>query len=406
MATILLIFITLALGTFQVINIGTLSYNLEFVEITMLLLFLSMCVKIRRIRNEELNSKIITLLVPLTILNFVYSLLTFVWTDYGLTVLPGAIPLLFSVLTILLCYPILNQKPDYYITGTRIFILVLFLQLIVNIWIGIESGASGFYAIKSYADTLIGKSNFISFFFVFELLFEFIAKKRHWQFYLIINALAIVLTVSRGAIVSLALSLVVFFFVGMKNHNFNKKKLLKNFLALGGLLLLIMFLTPSGRELIGGLSLGLEASTVGSRQLLWNEAFQEIVRNPFGIGVVWRNNPHNFILDSIRNLGLIFGTVYIFIIGSPLFLILNPKIFRLSSQSIAGIIAYLSVFIHAMIEVFYFTKISVIWTFLTLIFLYISIRRDLVNIEDYKLVRKYFFNNNLFKKFKHIKKRV
>lgn len=402
MIAMIMIFISLGLGTMRAITMGSMSYNFEFVEPTILTILLYIVVKAWKVNHEIKVNRIIMILVSLTLLIFSYSLFAFIWTDYGLSVLPGAIPLFYAVIAIIVSYYYLNDKPDLYILCGRIFILFLFSQLIINIFIGIQSGASGFYAVKAFASTLIGKSNFISFFFVFYLLFEFISKEKHWKFFLLINTLAVVLTVSRGAIVSLVLSLAVFFVIGLVNKNFNTKNLIMSLVALGSVFLLFLILTPSGQELLGGLSVGLEASTVSSRQVLWNEAIHEIAHNPLGIGVAWRNNPHNFLLDSLRNLGLVFGSIYIVIIGSPLFIIVHPKIMKLSSKSVAGIVAYLSVFIHALIEVFFFTKISIVWTFVTLLFIFITINKDLAGQRTYAELanQKYLFKNQLFEKFR------
>lgn len=402
MIPIILIFISLSLGTLTTIGISSFNYNLEYIEFTLLSIFFYVILKVWKVnRNIKINKTIMSLTVVSSLI-FSYSILTFIWTDYGISVIPGAIPLLYAVITIIIGYYYLSGETDLYVLGIRVFILCLFAQLIVNILNGFSSGETGFYAVKAFATTFIGKSNFISFFFVFGLLYEFISKEKHWKFYLFLNLLAVVFTVSRGAIVSLVLSLMVFFVIAMVNNNFNKKNIIISYVALGSVFILFLILTPSGRELIGGLSLGLEASTVSSRQILWNEAFHEIAHNPLGIGVVWRNNPHNFFLDSLRNLGVFFGTIYILIIVSPLFAFVHPKVTKLSSRTIGVLVAYLSVVIHSLIEVFFFTKISVVWTFMTLSFILITIKKDLKSHKSYADLanQKYIFNNSLFEKIK------
>lgn len=402
MAAMIIIFFSLGLGTFVAISAGPLSYNFEFIEPVILAASLFIIVKSWKNSRGINITRTTFIFISIAISIFLYSLFTFIWTDYGLTVLPGAIPLFYAVLSIIVGSYYLNTAPDLYILGSRIFILFLFLQLIVNIYSGMQTGASGFYAIKAFADTFIGKSNFISFFFVFDLIFEFISKERYWKFFLLIDTIAVVLTVSRGAIVSLVIALMIFFILALFNKNFDTKKLILNYTALGVLFFLILVATPSGQELLGGLGIGLEASTVGSRQLLWNDAIYEIAHNLMGIGIVWRDNPHNFLLDALRNMGIIFGTIYIGLIASPLFMLLHPKINQLSARSIAGVIAYLSVFLHAMIEVFYFTKVSVVWSFITILFIFYSIRNDFRQANDYSVLakKKYAFDNRIFEKFK------
>lgn len=403
MAAVIIIFFSLGLGSFVSISAGALSYNFEFIEPVMLAVSFFIVIKSWKKSPSISITRTFIILVSVIISIFLYALFSFIWTDYGLSVLPGAIPLFYAILSILVGSYYLNNAPDLYILGSRVFILFLFLQLMLNIYSGFQTGANGFYAVKAFADTFIGKSNFISFFFVFDLIFEFISKEKHWKFFLLIDVLAVVLTVSRGAIVSLVIALITFFFLALFNDNFDAKKIILNYAVLGALFFLILIVTPSGQELLGGLGIGLEASTVGSRQLLWNDAIHEIAHNLMGIGIVWRDNPHNFLLDSLRNMGIVFGTIYILLIASPLYILLHPKVNQLSARSLAGVMAYLSVFLHSMIEVFYFTKVSVIWSFLTMLFVFYSIRKDLQQEKDYSILarKKFVVNNRIFEKFKN-----
>jgi hypothetical protein len=287
----------------------------------------------------------------------------------------------YGIISLFIAYYYFKEKENIYIYASRIFVLLIILQLFINFSVGLQSGATGFYDLKDFARTLIGKSNFISIFISFDLIYEFISKQKHWLFFFLIDLVAIIVTISRGAIVSLVIAIFLFFVIALFNKNFNKKNLL---LSLGFLIVVATFFmlaTSPGRELLKGLSSGLGASTVGTRQELWKEAFNETLLNPLGVGIVWRNDPHNFLFSSLRNLGFVFGTIYIFLIASPFFLFIHPIILKLSKKSIAILIAYSSVFIHSFIEVFFFTKLSVSWTMFTLVFIFIVITKDILSIR-------------------------
>ena len=225
--------------------------------------------------------------------------------------------------------------------------------------------------------------------------------------YFLLNLIALIATISRGAIVALVLSLIVYFIIGLINVNINKKSLIISYLSLFVLFAFFMVFTSPGQTLLKGLSIGLGATTVDSRQVLWNEALVEATSFPLGIGVIWKNDPHNFIFSSLRNLGIVFGTGYILLLVSPLFILATPKVKYLSKKSIAVLMAYISIVIHALIEVFYFNKLSVIWTAFTLVYIYFVLKKDIERIElesTFLLKKNYLFNNRLFEKFKTSRK--
>lgn len=397
MIGIILVFISMSLGVLFEISIGSLKYNFEFIEPTLIAVFLYIVINLwNKNKYHKIPGPLIMMLLILLTM-FSYSLLSLSWTDYGLSVLPGSIVFFYGVISIFIANYYFQKDSNLYVIVSRLFVLIIIIQLFINIYEGMASGVTGFYELKDYARTLIGKSNFISIFIAFDLIYEFISKDKHWVVFLLIDLIAIIFTISRGAIVTVVLALGVFFIIAMFNKNFNRKSILLSISVLIIIFVVFMVVTPPGRELLQGLSAGLGANTVSTRQVLWKEAFTETIANPMGVGIVWRNDPHNFIFSSLRNLGFMFGTIYIVVIASPLFLFLHPIILRLSKKTIGLLVAYLSVFIHSFIEVFYFTKLSVSWSMFTIVFIFIMVMKDMEKITtDDNSLTKYRTNRKPF----------
>ncbi|MFL2120879.1 O-antigen ligase family protein [Marinilactibacillus psychrotolerans] len=378
----LIIFIAMSLGVLTEISVGPLLYKVDIIEPVLIIIGISILINLWNKNKLIKIPKILLLLMGMLLVIFLYSLIAVNWTNYGLTVIPGALVFFYGTISLFIAYHSLERKEDVYILASRIFVLLIIIQLFINFSLGLRSGVTGFYDLKDFARTLIGKSNFISIFISFDLIYEFISKHKHWLFFFLIDLIAIIVTISRGAIVSLVLSIGLFFVVALFNRNFSKKNLLLSLSFLVIVATCFMLATSPGRELLSGLSAGLGASTVGSRQELWVEAFNETLLNPLGVGVVWKNDPHNFLFSSLRNLGFIFGTLYILLISSPFFILLHPIVLKLSKKSIAILMAYSSVFIHSFIEVFYFTNLSVTWTMFTLIYIFLVIKKDIITLRE------------------------
>lgn len=400
MISIILIFIAMSLGVLTEISVGPMVYKFDFIEPVLICVALCVIISLwNKNKFYKMPPLVLSLMAILTAI-FLYSLISVNWTSYGFSVIPGAMIYFYGIIALFVAYYYLKQKEDLYILASRIFVLLIVLQLFLNISVGIKSGVSGFYDLKDFARTLIGKSNFISIFISFDLIYEFISKQKYWLFFFLIDLVAIIFTISRGAIVALVIAIFIFFVVAMFNKNFSKKNLL---LSLGFLIIVsacFMLVTAPGRELLKGLSSGLGASTVGTRQTLWKEAFNETLLNPWGVGIVWRNDPHNFMFSSLRNLGFFFGTIYMLLIASPFFVFVHPIVLKLSKKSIAILMAYLSVFIHSFIEVFFFTKLSVTWTMFTLVFIFLVVGKDIQEIKGNDIVslkKKTFFYPSFLK---------
>jgi O-antigen ligase len=148
------------------------------------------------------------------------------------------------------------------------------------------------------------------------------------------------------------------------------------FVVLGALFLYFINFTNAGIQLWFGLQYGIHASSVGTRQVLWSQAIQQINEQPFGNGVIWRNDPHDIVLKSFRDLGILFGAIFLLMIFYPTSYILRFKLFTTSRKSVAILIAYLSVMIHSLIEIFYLTSTSIIWVVMVLTYLSVTLKNE------------------------------
>ncbi|MTD30767.1 O-antigen ligase family protein [Planomicrobium sp. YIM 101495] len=162
---------------------------------------------------------------------------------------------------------------------------------------------------------------------VYYLIFE----KKYKLFYLIIlsiNFLAILMTGSRGGLLSLTLvfltSMIISFFLG------NIKVLLKQYTAViiiifSGFFLTMKFLSISIRERLFNFNSYEDGS---HRSIIWKVTWERIKENLF-FGNGWGNSPvvvHNTFLNMLNDVGLVGVSLFLFI-----FILLLLKIFRTKS---------------------------------------------------------------------------
>ena len=312
---------------------------------------------------------------------FIYSMLTTYWSGMGLTPLAGSLSLFFGFICFLLADHYIPKHKNSYLLGSRILLIIMLFQLSMNM-LQVQSMQLDYYSFKTYSNTLMGNSNYLSFYFSFFLLYELIAKNKRWIIYSLLSLIGLLLTISRGAIIALALTLVVYFLISLINRQMSKIKALFTliFILIG--FSVFTNYTNVGKEFWFSLQYGLEATSVGAREQLWAEARNVISNNPFGIGVIWRDDPHNIFFSAYRSLGVLVGTLYLFLLSFPLLYFINPKIVRYSNKALALLIAYLSIFIHSMVEIFYFTSASIIWTVITLSFISKTMREEMKAINS------------------------
>lgn len=372
-----LIFLALSFGTLINLSGGSVQYNLLVVEVVILLVFLSILFRAWRKRLKIRISTSKTIFYLLWFLCFLYSLFTYLWSNNGISVLAGSISLFMGLISFIIAEYYFKDNPNLFVSANRLLIISLLIQLVLSMFFGIEIkpsiyndlGSNDFYGLKHTAVTFLGASNYISFFFSFGLLYEFIAQERMSFVFIIANVVGIVLTMSRSAVVSIGLALFVYTAIIFLNPKTKKIKTFTGFTAiLVGCYLAIQY-TDFGWQLWDNMQDGLQVSSMNARLYLWDMAVTQITSQPFGYGIVWRDDPHNFILKSIRDLGVGFGSIYVLLISYPLLHFLKFNIYRLPIRLLAALIAYLAVYTHAMLEVFFFGTSSIIWATMTLSFI-------------------------------------
>lgn len=366
----------LSLGVFVAIPLGGASYSLRYVEILLIILLFFIGIKnlnkdskIKLSNGEKIN-------YTLFFMFFLYSLMTFFWSSKPTTALSGSIVFFFALLALVVSNYYLSRDPKIFVVANRIFIFSLFVQISFSMYQVIGAHGLHFYALKESSNTLIGNSNAVSFYFTFSLLFEFISKEKKWGIFTLINAIGLALTLSRGAFVTLAICLVIYLLISLFSKKIKIAQILVTISVMGILFYLFIQYTAPGIELWSGLQNGLSANSVGTRQNLWSDSLKQIIQKPYGDGVIWENDPHNIIIRVTRDLGVLFGPIFIVIIGYPLYYFIKISTYQFSNKSIAVLIAYLSIFIHAMIEIFYLTSHTIIYTIFVLTYLNKLIRNE------------------------------
>lgn len=376
------LFITLSLGTILKVPMGGSFYNLQFSELILMLLFFIICLKTWKKGTIRKPSGFKMIFYVLWFLCFIYSIIDFYWSSSAMTSLTGSLVLFYGLIGFMVAEHFYSINPNSFIIANRILIISLFVQLLINMASLIHSYGDAFYQIKHQSSTLIGDSNFIAFYFTFTFLYELIAKNKRWLFYTLICLFAVVLTLSRGAIISIVVSLAIYLVLIIFNRNIKKSGSIISIGTLGLLFYLFINYTTPGMALWSGLNEGLGSHTIYARNILWDEAIAQIQQNPFGHGVIWIDDPHNIALRAWRDLGLGFGTIFLLLIAYPLYNIFRLRTLRFSNKSIAVLIGYLSVFVHAMVEPFYLSTTSIIWVVMLISFLEKTIKEEKLLVKQ------------------------
>lgn len=354
----------LSLGSLFPFSFGGLIYNVHYVELWLILTFIALMIKAWKEGLPVTKSGYKQIFYVLFFLCFIYSISIYFWSNQGMSILAGSLSLLYGLMAFFLADYYFNKKPSILPIANRILTTSLLIQLIFNMnKVEMDFGVMGFYEMKEYSTTLLGSSNYISFFFTFGLLYEFIAKDKRWVLFSFLNLIGVILTISRGAIVALVVAIFMYFLIMLFNKRFKKSTAIFSLTLLFFAFFLFTKYTIPGKELLLGFQGGaVVVNSADSRALLWNSTMDQIKENPFGNGVTWKDSPHNVFLTAYRDLGVIFGSVYLLLLSYPLFHFLRPRTYTYSNKAIALLVAYLSVFIHSMVEIFYFNTTSIIWT--------------------------------------------
>ncbi|MBS4212687.1 O-antigen ligase family protein [Neobacillus rhizophilus] len=362
----ILILFSISLGTIYTVRIGGSGYNLQIAEVLLFFLFF-----IFMARSYDSGIKIQVnlfekIFLVLQIICGTYAILIFLWSDYGISVFPGALSIFIGFIAFLFAKVLLKESVIAYEIANRFLLSSIVLQLVLNMGLNLNTIDNQFYALKVASVTLMGESNYISIFLGFFFLYEFISRKKYWILFVLISILGIFLTVSRGAILSISFSLIVYIIITLFNSKVNKFKTILSILFVIFIALFLFNKTIVGVQLLTQLTYGFETGNSAGRDVLLHNAILQFLSNPFGSGIVLDNDPHNVIIKSLRDLGIIFGPIYITLLLYPLYYLFNYKVIRYSNTTIALLVGYFSVIIHSLVEIFYFNSSSIIWTVCTL----------------------------------------
>ncbi|MGK0576862.1 hypothetical protein [Macrococcus capreoli] len=299
-----------------------------------------------------------------------------------MTALQGTLNFIYGIFFLYLaCYYNYFYK-SFFKIANRIFCISIGVQLFLNMYPILLNNGLSFYLAKEYSNTLIGNSNAVSFYFGFSLIYEFISKGKFWKFFMIFNTLCLILTLSRGGFLSVAISLIIFIILSLFNKNLIKISTYINFLIAIVIISITLYYTPIGKELFESLQLGFKASSIASRNILHEQAISEIISKPYGNGLVWVNDPHNFILRAFRDLGLLFGIIIILLFIYPMKYFISKNIIIYNNEILAVLLGYLTIIIHSLFEIYYFTSITLFYTIFILVYLNISIRKFENNLKE------------------------
>lgn len=321
--------------------------------------------------SYEISSLVILLLCVL------YSISTYFWSDYGWRVLPGAIPFLAGIVSVVVAKHWFKNGIDGYIIANRLLLVSIVVQLLMNFDF---SYVNNFNILKSTSSTLMGKSNYISMFLGFIFLFELIAKRKYWFWFTLISVAGLILSLSKGAIISISAALLLYLLILLFKRN--KLRNMVGLVFVIGIAFLLLTKTQIGNEFLSSLNFAMQNKYTSGRTLLLEKAFAQIAQKPFGNGVIIDDDPHNFIVRSWRDLGILIGTLYTLYLSHPVWNLFKRKIRNVQNTTLGLLIAYFSVVFHALAEIFYFNSPSIVWTVFTLMALNKIMRAEKVNNQS------------------------
>lgn len=148
-----------------------------------------------------------------------------------------------AVLTFLVCYNVFTvSRYRLFPIAVRVFGVVLSLQIFWAIYRVVTGGdASAFYDIKNLVKVPLGESNYLAIFLEFGIVYELLARRRGWVVMVALQAVALVLTFSRGGIVALAVTLTLAMVVTLLTAGERRSALIIALPAIAGVLLVPLF---------------------------------------------------------------------------------------------------------------------------------------------------------------------
>ncbi|PPK45281.1 O-antigen ligase family protein [Clostridium algidicarnis] len=196
----LVVVASLNMGTFFGIKIGEKQLSISYSEVFLFISLIIIMFKYNNLFKIPLEKY---LYLKLLVISWV--IIVSFWSVQVGQNLGIAKSLIVGVLSFILFYNIFNY--DYYLPqkGLRVFGLILSVIMLVNIIVNIVNGPPistyAYYAIKEFAKTPLGRSNNLSIYLEFLLLYEIVLKGRNWYKYCMLYLISIFATLSRTGII-------------------------------------------------------------------------------------------------------------------------------------------------------------------------------------------------------------
>ena len=379
---LIILFFLLSLGTFYQLSIGDTNYNLLFIEILLLILFIN-SIYIRSVKEKDnknyknktksliqntLNeyNRVYFLLITIMI---IYSVLTLVWSPFGISSLLATITYMY-MLILFFIFSANNFTTESYFVANRFFTVSIFIQILLSLYRNDVGEIYDYYSIKHIVSTMLGNSNYLAVFVGLIFVSEIISQKKYWQVFSLISGSLVFLTLSKSGLLAIFISLFIYEIFNLKSQlKKNKKKVI--FLIVFFFILGLIVITKSriGNIFFNALVNAVSTGSLSGRELLISEAFKDILSYPMGMGYSIIGDPHNMLLISIRSFGILFGLVTIFIFLIPLVRGIKKNILLMSRTTKGLYFGYLTLVIHSMFEIFFFTNAATIWVTITIILL-------------------------------------
>ncbi|MGV2927985.1 O-antigen polymerase [Macrococcus capreoli] len=363
----LIMFFAMSLGVITQLNILSSNINIFYIDIFALILLLFTFISTDNFPIDFKSSEL--LLIICLVIVFIYSMVISIFSNMQLTAIQGSLVLFLGIIFIVISSILINNSTEFFKWAIRIFVTSVAIQLIYNMLPVVMSAGLSFYIAKENAETLVGNSNAISFYFVFLLLYELITRHKFWSIFAVISVIGVIFSMSRAGFVSLFICLILYFLISIIN---NKIKSVSTYIYLAITIVLIVFVinkTEVGRELLFHLNYGLKATSLQSRDVLREKAFEQFLNYPLGSGVIWMEDPHNIFVRSLRDLGFLIGPLFVSILFFPIKYFVSKYIFKYSKEFIAVLISYVSIMIHSLYEIYYLTDITMFFSMFILIYI-------------------------------------
>ncbi len=346
-------------------NLADRTVNVRVTDIAIIIgCVIVLSVRCRRISHSALN---------LMILAFpTWCMMTSLWSTDGLRTLMYSAYLFEAYLTFIIASVYFRTAKDTRLQNPlRLFGLILAMQVVWMASIGYRSVGLNPSVWKQYIVVPIGGSNFIAPFFEFIALYELVLKDTWWPIFSGIMFTGIILTMSRGGIISFLFVLALYLIIDVFGHRLvgGKRRVLSTVIAIFA----ISFVLWALREPLGNWFNTL-SSSFNDRIFLAKTALNAFNQRPFtGVGFgafgVWGGTyvraPHNLWLQVLAETGIIGMSLLL-----VLFLVVGYSIFSSFTKRyiigeirelMAVSIGFVAILLHSTMEPFLLDGVSSIW---------------------------------------------